>query len=37
MANEFNESYLSDKDDDRFEFNDLPDSMNIGNNELGHY
>jgi hypothetical protein len=37
MANEFNENHLSDEDDDRFEFNDLPESMNIGNNELGHY
>jgi len=37
MANEFNETHLSDEDDDRFEFNDLHESMNIGNNELGHY
>ena len=37
MANEFNESHLSDEDDDRFEFNDLPESIDIGNNKLGHY
>ena len=37
MANEFNETHLSDEDDDRFEFNELSQSMNIGNNELGYY
>ena len=37
MANEFNESHLSYEDDDRFEFNELSQSMDIGNNELGHY
>jgi len=31
MANDFNETHLSDEDDDRFEFNDLPESMDIGN------
>ena len=37
MANESLESHLSDEDDDRFDFNDLPESMDIGNNELGKY
>jgi hypothetical protein len=37
IATQFNETHLSDEDDDRFEFNDLHESMNIGNNELGHY
>ena len=37
MAEQFNESYLSDEDDDRFEFNESSQSMDIGNNELGHY
>jgi len=37
MAQEFNETHLSDEDDDRFEFNNLSESMDIGNNDLGHY
>ena len=37
MANESLESHLSDEDDDRFDFNDLPESMDTGNNELGKY
>ena len=37
MANESLESHLSDEDDDRFDFNDLPESMDMGNNELGFY